>query len=211
MKKLLLAIPVSLSLIFSVPVLAHSKHCQDSELGSVMKDMKDDLKAYVDAVKADDQTLMQQQIEKLLSSVAKAKQQIPMKLKGDDMDHSAMGHDMSDKSDMDHSAMGHDMSDMSDMDHSAMGHDMSDMSDMDHSAMGHDMSDMDHSQMENMAGMDHQTHMQHTAYLDGIEQLNGYFVQLQQANNKKEIKAALKRIKQHTKDSHKKFRLDCDK
>ncbi|MGY5452523.1 copper resistance protein CopA [Agarivorans sp. MS3-6] len=181
MKKLLLAIPVSLSLIFSVPVLAHSKHCQDSELGSVMKDMKDDLKAYVDAVKADDQTLMQQQIEKLLSSVAKAKQQIPMKLKGDDMDHSAMGHDMSDKSDMDHSAM------------------------------GHDMSDMDHSQMENMAGMDHQTHMQHTAYLDGIEQLNGYFVQLQQANNKKEIKAALKRIKQHTKDSHKKFRLDCDK
>lgn len=196
MKKLLLALPISLSLIFSVPVLAHSKHCQDSELGSVMKDMKDDLKAYVDAVKADDQTLMQQQIEKLLSSVAKAKQQIPMKLKGDDMDHSAMGHDMSDKSDMDHSAMGHDMSDMSDMDHSAM---------------GHDMSDMDHSQMENMAGMDHQTHMQHTAYLDGIEQLNGYFVQLQQANNKKEIKAALKRIKQHTKDSHKKFRLDCDK
>ncbi len=202
MKLRLLPLLLPLSLAFAIPVQAHSEHCQDSQLGNLMKDMKQDLKGYVAAVKADDKTSMQQQIDKLLNLAEQAKQEVPMKLQ-------QQGHPMMDQemANMDHSQM--DMSEdmhnnMAGMDHSQM-----DMSEHMNANMA-EMAGMDHSQMPNMQGMDHQTHMQHMAYLEGIEQLEGYFNQLKQANDKGEIKIALQNIKKHTKDSHKQFRLDCD-
>ena len=65
-----------------------------------------------------------------------------MKMEG--MDHSAMGHGMSE---MDHSAMGHGMSEM---DHSKMSDDKMDMKmeGKDHSAMGHNMSEMEMSNVK---------------------------------------------------------------
>lgn len=195
MKKRLLPLLLPLSLAFALPVQAHSEHCQDSKLGGLMKDMKQDLKGYVAAVKADDNATMQQQVEKLLNSVEQAKLEVPMKLQ-------QKGHPMMDQ-------------EMANMDHSQM--DMSEhmngnMAGMDHSQMdmNANMADMDHSQMPNMEGMDHQTHMLHMAYLEGIEQLEGYFQQLKQAKDKQAIKLALQNIKKHTKDSHQRFRLDCD-
>ncbi|WP_427981725.1 copper resistance protein CopA [Agarivorans sp.] len=205
MKKRLLPLLLPLSLAFALPVQAHSEHCQDSKLGGLMKDMKQDLKGYVDAVKADDKATMQQQVEKLLNSVEQAKLEVPMKLQ-------QKGHPMMDQemANMDHSQM--DMnSNMAGMDHSQM--DMNgNMAGMDRSQMdmNANMADMDHSQMPNMEGMDHQTHMLHMAYLEGIEQLEGYFQQLKQAKDKQAIKLALQNIKKHTKDSHQRFRLDCD-
>lgn len=63
----------------------------------------------------------------------------PMDMVGD-LSHSDMAMDMSNMQ-MDHSAMGHDMSKM---DHAAMGHDMPKI---DHAAMGHDMPKVDHAAM----------------------------------------------------------------
>ncbi|GGB05923.1 hypothetical protein [Agarivorans gilvus] len=213
MKLRLLPLLLPLSLAFALPVQAHSEHCQDSKLGGLMKDMKQDLKGYVAAVKADDNATMQQQVDKLLNLAEQAKQEVPMKLQ--QQGHPMMDQDMAN---MDHSQM--DMSEemhnnMAGMDHSQMGN----MEDMDHSQMDMsehlnanmaEMAGMDHSQMPNMEGMDHQTHMQHMAYLESIEQLEGYFQQLKQAKDKQAIKLALQNIKKHTKDSHQRFRLDCD-
>jgi len=85
----------------------------------------------------------------------------------------------------------------------AMDHDMS--------AMNKDMPSMDHSKMANMPGMDHQTHMQHQGYQQGIEKLSHLFKQLQTAKGKTEVKKALGAIKQHVKKSHREYRNECDK
>lgn len=69
--------------IASVPVLAHEGevHCEDTELGSIMKDMNDDLKAYVKAFKRNDKMAMQVQLLKLLANTKKSKEELPLKLK----------------------------------------------------------------------------------------------------------------------------------
>lgn len=193
-----------LSAALSLPVFAHEgeAHCEDTALSGMMKEMNDDLKSYVAAFKRNDATAMQAQVNKLLANTAKAKNEIPAKLKKTGMknDMPAMDHDMS-AMNKDMPAMNHDMAAM-----------MKDMPDMDHdmSAMSKDMPAMDHSQMENMPGMDHKTHMQHQGYQQGIEKLTDLFTQLQTANGKKEVKTVLKAIKQHTKKSHKEYRIKCD-
>ena len=91
----------------------------------------------------------------------------------------------------------------------AMNHDMPTMN-HDMPAMNHDMPAMDHSQMANMPGMDHQTHMQHQGYQQGIEKLTHIFKKLQTANSKTEVKTVLNAIKQHTKKSHREYQLECE-
>ena len=173
--------------VFSMPVLAHSEHCKNTELGGIMKELKSDLKTYVKAFKSNDQALMQLQLDKLIASTSKAKKEVPLKLQDMDM------------SDMDHTKMG-DMKDMnmSNMDHTKM----SDMKDM-------NMSDMDHSKMGDMKGMDHQSHMQHMAYNQGIDKLQALFKQLKTAKDKGEIKTVLAQVKRHSKNGHKEFRMGC--
>jgi hypothetical protein len=210
-----------LSAALSLPVFAHDgeTHCEDTALSGMMKEMNDDLKSYVAAFKRNDGTAMQAQVTKLLANSMKARNEIPVKLKNHDMpamnhDMPAMDHDMS-AMNKDMPGMDHDMSAMN-KDMPAMNHDMSamnkDMPAMDHdmSAMNKDMPAMDHSKMENMPGMDHKTHMQHQGYQQGIEKLTGLFKQLQTADGKKEVKTVLKAIKQHTKKSHKEYRIKCD-
>ncbi len=133
-KKIAVALALTGALAaFSMPAIAHSEHCKNTELGGIMKELKSDLKTYVKAFKSNDQALMQLQLDKLITSTSKAKKEVLLKLQ--DMD-------------------------MSNMDHTKMG-DMKDMN----------MSNMDHSKMGNMKGMDHQTHMQHMAYNQGIDKL----------------------------------------
>ncbi len=172
----------------SLPAMAHSEHCKDTELGNIMKTMKTDLKLYVEAFKADDKGAMQAQAAKLLTSARQAKNEVPLKLQQDP--HGNMAD------------MSHAMDNMP-----AMDHDMGNMKGM--PAMKHDMAAMDHRKMGNMAGMDHQTHMQHMAYTQGIEKLSNLFEQLQTATDRAMIKATLGQIKQHSKTSHREFRLDC--
>jgi hypothetical protein len=123
MKKLASIVTASILTLVSVTANAHSEHCKDTELGSVMKDMKSELKAYVDAFKDDDQTAMQQHAAQLISSAKEAKQLIPLKLQ--DSEHHMAEHE-------DH------MAEMANVDHSGMSH-----SSMDHSNMP-DMEGMDH-------------------------------------------------------------------
>ncbi|PKH07465.1 copper resistance protein CopA [Moritella sp. Urea-trap-13] len=196
-----------LSAALSLPVFAHDgeTHCEDTQLSGVMKEMNDDLKSYVAAFKRSDATAMQAQVTKLIANSMKARNEVPTKLKNHDMpamnhDMPAMNHDMP--------AMNHDMPAMN-HDMPAMNHDMPAM-DHDMAAMNKDMPAMDHSQMDNMPGMDHQTHMQHQGYQQGIEKLTGLFKQLQTADGKKEVKTVLNEIKQHTKKSHKAYRIKCD-
>ena len=161
-----LTIAITLSAALSSPVFAHGDgddHCKDTQLGSVMSAMSDDLKAYVGAFKRDDQAEMQAQLTKLLANSAKAKNEIPLKLQQEmpamkGMDHSKMAN-MKDMEGMDHSKMTN-MKDMESMDHSKMAN-MQDMKGMDHSKMANmqNMEGMDHSKMANMDGMDHSTHM----------------------------------------------------
>ncbi|WP_392339978.1 copper resistance protein CopA [Moritella marina] len=198
-----LTIAITLSAALSSPVFAHGDgdgHCKDTQLGSVMSAMSDDLKAYVGAFKRGDQAEMQAQLTKLLANSAKAKSEIPLKLQ----------QKMPAMKGMDHSNMTN-MQDMKGMDHSNMAN-MQDMKGMDHSNMANmqDMKGMDHSNMANMDGMDHSTHMQHMAYQQGIEKLTSLFTQLQDATSKGQVKTVLGDIKQHIKKSHKTFRLNCD-
>lgn len=172
-----------LTATLSLPALAHEGevHCENTALSSIMKEMNDDLKSYVVAFKRNDPAAMQAQVTKLLANTAKAKNEVPLKLKQKQAqnDMPAMNHDMP-----------------------AMNHDMP--------AMNHDMPAMDHSKMANMPGMDHQTHMQHQGYQQGIEKLTHLFKQLQTASGKTEVKTVLNAIKQHTKKSHRKYRLECE-
>ena len=183
MKKLASIITASALALVSVTANAHSEHCKDTELGSVMKDMKSELKAYVDAFKDDDQTAMQQHAAQLITNAKEARQLIPMKLQ--DSEHHMPG--------------------MEGMDHS----NMPDMEGMDHSNMP-GMEGMDHSNMPDMEGMDHNTHMAHMSYTKGIDELLVLFGQLQQVDDKKLVKNTLIELKKHSKRSHKEFRMDCD-
>ena len=106
MKKLASIITASALALVSVTANAHSEHCKDTELGSVMKDMKSELKAYVDAFKDDDQTAMQQHAAQLITNAKEARQLIPMKLQDSE-------HHMPGMEGMDHS----NMPDMEGMDH----------------------------------------------------------------------------------------------
>ena len=209
-----ITIAIALSAAISSPAFAHSDgdgHCKDTQLGSIMKEMSDDLKTYVGAFKRGDQAAMQTQLTKLLANSTKAKDEVPLKLQQDmptmkGMDHSNMAN-MQNMKDMDHSNMAN-MQNMKGMDHS----NMANMQGMDHSNMANmqNMKDMDHSNMANMEGMDHSTHMQHMDYQQGIDKLTHLFNQLQDATTKGEVKTALGNIKQHIKKSHKAFRLNCD-
>jgi len=198
-----ITIAIALSAALSSTAFAHSDgdgHCKDTQLGNVMSEMSDDLKAYVGAFKRGDQAAMQVQLTKLLVNSTKAKNEIPLKLQ----------QDMPAMKGMDHSNMAN-MKDMEGMDHSNMAN-MQDMKGMDHSNMANmqGMKGMDHSNMANMDGMDHSTHMQHMAYQQGIDKLTHLFNQLQDATSKGEVKTVLGDIKQHIKKSHTAFRLNCD-
>lgn len=186
------ALSTVLAAAISLPVMAHEGevHCEKTVLSSVMKEMNDDLKAYVAAFKRNDQADMQAQVTKLLANTAKAKNEVPVKLKQKQSDMPAMNHDMS--------AMEHNQ--MTDM--PTMNHDMA--------TMDKNMPAIDHSQMANMPGMDHQTHMQHQGYQQGIEKLTHLFKQLQTASTKTEVKTVLNAIKQHTKKSHRDYQLECE-
>ncbi|GAB1620343.1 hypothetical protein AAOGI_03930 [Agarivorans albus] len=137
MKKLASIFVASILTLVSVTANAHSEHCKDTKLGLVMEDMKSELKAYVDAFKADDKTAMQQHAAQLIINAKEAKQLIPLKLQ--DSEHHMAEHD-------DH------MAEMANVDHSDMNH-----SSMDHSNMP-DMEGMDHNthmaHMSYMKGMD---------------------------------------------------------
>ncbi|KXO13918.1 Multicopper oxidase [Moritella sp. JT01] len=190
-----ITIAIALSAALSSPAFAHGDedgHCEDTQLGSVMTEMSDDLKAYVGAFKRNDQAAMQAQLTKLLASSAKAKDEIPLKLQ----------QGMPTMKNMDHNNMAN-MKGMEGMDHSKMAN-MKDMEGMDHRKMAN-MKDM-----KGMKGMVHSTHMQHMAYQQGMEKLTHLFNQLQKATSKGEVKTVLGSIKQHIKKSHKAFRLNCD-
>jgi hypothetical protein len=197
LKKITTAVALSATLFVAttLPTMAHEGevHCEDTVLSGIMKEMNDDLKSYVAAFKRNDPAAMQAQVTKLLANTAKAKNEVPVKLKQKQNDMPVMDHDMS--------AMDKNMP--------AMDHDMSAM-DQNMPAMNHDMPAIDHSQMENMPGMDHQTHMQHQGYQQGIEKLTHLFKQLQTASTKTEVKTVLNTIKQHTKKSHREYQLDCE-
>ena len=92
-----ITLAIALSAAISSPAFAHSDgdgHCKDTQLGSIMKEMSDDLKAYVGAFKRGDQAAMQIQITKLLTNSTKAKDEVPLKLQQHmkDMDHSNMAN-----------------------------------------------------------------------------------------------------------------------
>jgi len=187
-----------LTAALSLPALAHNGevHCEDTALSGIMKEMNDSLKSYVAAFKRNDRAAMQAQVSLLLENAAKARNEVPLKLQQKQANNGmpAMNHDMP--------GMDHDMS--------AMKHDMPAM-DHDMSAMNKDMPNMGHSKMANMPGMDHQTHMQHQGYQQGIEKLSHLFKQLQTANGKTEVKKTLGAIKQLVKKSHREYRNECDK
>ena len=78
-----ITIAIALSAAISSPAFAHSDgdgHCKDTQLGSIMKEMSDDLKSYVGAFKRGDQAAMQTQLTKLLANSTKAKNEVPLKL-----------------------------------------------------------------------------------------------------------------------------------
>ncbi|CED58087.1 Copper-resistance protein, CopA family [Moritella viscosa] len=101
-----ITIAIALSTAISSPVFAHGDedgHCKDTQLGSVMSEMSDDLKAYVSAFKRGDQAAMQVQLTTLLANSAKAKDEIPLKLQQDIPPMEGMDH--GNMKGMDHSNM----------------------------------------------------------------------------------------------------------
>ncbi|MEJ6080639.1 hypothetical protein MT391_19225 [Vibrio sp. 1-Bac 57] len=130
-----------------------------------------------------------------------------------EMDHSKMDHskmDMKDMSAMDHSKM--DMKDMPAMDHSKM--DMKDMPEMDHSKMDHgdmNMNSADHdmASMPTMEGMTNEQHHQHMMHMQSMTGLNDLFKQLDETEDKEEIKVLLGKVKAHSK-KNKLFSKDCN-
>ncbi|SEF41091.1 cytochrome b562 [Oceanospirillum linum] len=82
MRKLIFAASVSLMLLTSTETFAHAAHCEDSELGDLMKSMKQELKDYVSSFKQSDQAAMQQHLNGLLNDSKQAKKLIPMKYEG---------------------------------------------------------------------------------------------------------------------------------
>ncbi len=137
----ILAPLVALPLLFSTPTFADEHQCEDTQLGSHMKDMKEQLGAYVDAFKADDKAEMQKQLDSLIASVEQGKNLLPQKFK-----HVT----------------------------------------------------------------DAEKQVKQADYTQGMEKLQVTLNELKQAESKKEIKAALGKIKKHSKSGHKAFRIKCD-
>jgi len=109
------ALALSGALFFTLPmssVFANQASCEASanQPYHVLKQVKTELRGYVQAVKSDDQTSMQTHVNALLTLSEKANQSMT------GMDHSNMQS-------MDHSNMkGMDHSNMKEMDHSKMSH-----------------------------------------------------------------------------------------
>jgi hypothetical protein len=204
-KKSKITLALGSLLFLSVPlssVFADENHHEAKEVQQIdtMTSIKNELRSYVESVKADDSAMMQQHINKLLQLTDKASKEVPAKINAmhdaSKMDHSKMN--MKDMPEMDHSKM--DMKDMSAMDHSKM--DMKDMSAMDHSEMDHSQMNMgstdhDMSAMPNMEGMSSAQHHQHILYMQGTEKLQASFKQLAKTQNKAEIKVILEDVKEH--------------
>jgi len=217
-KKSKIALTLSGLLFLSVPfssVFADEKHC---EMSATMMSMKSELVGYVKGFKGDDTNKMHQHMNELLLLSEKATDEIPANIKGMDhskmdmkdmpaMDHSKM--DMKDMPAMDHSKM--DMKDMPEMDHSEM--DMKDMPEMDHSKMDHgdmnmDSADHDMASMPTMEGMTNEQHHQHMMHMQSMTGLNDLFKQLDETEDKEEIKVLLGKVKAHSK-KNKLFSKDC--
>ncbi len=178
---------------------AHEQHCEieDTQLGNTMKYIKSELRAYVKGFKNDDPQKMQQHLNELIKLSSIAAEQTPVKIK------KMHDHDMP-ISEMDHSQM--DMSGMSEMD-------MSGMAEMDHSQMEHSqMASPQHdmASMPGMEGMSNEQHHQHMLYIEGINGLQDLFKQLDEVQDKEQIKTVLANIKEHSKKSHQLFRQDCN-
>lgn len=98
-KKSLLVLTSAGFLATAAPSIAHSAHCEDTELSKVMEGMKDDLKGYVGAFKKSDSQQMQQKLDELIAASVKAKKYVPLKLQKEDNpmpnmsaeEHSQMG------------------------------------------------------------------------------------------------------------------------
>ncbi|MDO6684078.1 MULTISPECIES: copper resistance protein CopA [unclassified Agarivorans] len=192
MNKFVSILAASTLAFVSVTATAHGEHCKDTKLGTVMKDTKAELKAYVNAYKSDDKAAMQLHATQLLANAKNAKQLIPLKLQDG-------GHHMVEPD-------GHPVA----VEHSDTNH--GEIEGMDHQAHMEHMAEADHFNMNHgtMEGMNHQSHMAHMAYMKGIDELGVLFKQLQQVDDKALIKSALVDIKKHSKRSHKEFRMDCD-
>lgn len=78
-RHLLGAASTALMLMTSTEAFAHAAHCKDTELGELMKGMKQDLKSYVQSFKQSDQTGMQRYLKELIKGSQEAKALIPVK------------------------------------------------------------------------------------------------------------------------------------
>lgn len=97
-RKTLLALTGAGLLLSASNVFAHSAHCKDTELGELMKGIKEDLKTYVGAFKTSDTTIMQQAVAEMIAASEKAKNYTPLKLQEEaempqmsTQDHAQMG------------------------------------------------------------------------------------------------------------------------
>lgn len=79
MRQLIFAASAGLMLLTSTETFAHAAHCKDTELGELMKNMKQELKSYVQSFKQSDQAAMQQHLNELIKDSEAAKELIPMK------------------------------------------------------------------------------------------------------------------------------------
>jgi len=78
-RRLIFATSATLMLLTSTEVFAHAEHCEDTELGDLMKSMKDDLKGYVKGFKQSDQKTMQKHLNELISDSKNARTLMPLK------------------------------------------------------------------------------------------------------------------------------------
>ncbi|MDX1398757.1 MAG: cytochrome b562 [Oceanospirillum sp.] len=81
-KRLIFASSATLMLLTSTETFAHAAHCEDSELGELMKSMKQELKDYVSSFKQSDQAAMQKHLDELIADSREAKKLIPLKYEG---------------------------------------------------------------------------------------------------------------------------------
>ncbi|MGB5445488.1 MAG: hypothetical protein WBM99_08285 [Psychromonas sp.] len=197
MKKTKIALALGGLIFLAAPlssVFADEKHneMKEMQMDCSIKEIKNELRSYVEGVKSNDTQKMQQHLNELLTL-----SNLPA------MDHSAMEH-----STMDHSEMQMDHVDMVNKAMPAMDHSTMDHSTMEQSAMDHSEMQMDHANMENdahdmstMAGMEGMSpaQHQHIMCMQGIAGLNNLFKQLDQTQDKTEIKLILGKIKEHLK------------
>ena len=78
-RQLIFATSATLMLLTSTEIFAHEEHCQDTELGDLMKSMKDDLKGYVKSFKQSDQKAIQKYLNELIADSKNARTLMPLK------------------------------------------------------------------------------------------------------------------------------------